>query len=86
MLLLLLKDKIHLEDLLPAGESRDEETESIALWDVVKQLPPREQQIIVMRFIQEKTQSEVAAHLGLSQAQISRLEKAILNHLKNLLL
>ena len=48
----------------------------------LKQLPKREKQIIYMRFIQGKTQTEVADEIGISQAQVSRLEKYALKKIK----
>ena len=48
----------------------------------LKALPDREKQIIQMRFIQGKTQTEVAEEIGISQAQVSRLEKYALKRIK----
>ena len=48
----------------------------------LKALPDREKQIIHMRFIQGKTQTEVAEEIGISQAQVSRLEKYALTRIK----
>lgn len=48
----------------------------------LKALPDREKQIIHMRFIQGKTQTEVAEEIGISQAQVSRLEKYALKRIK----
>ena len=61
---------IHLEDLL-AGEKGDQTVDSLALRQVISRLAPREQKIIVWRFLQEKTQTQVASELGISQAQVS---------------
>ena len=68
-----------------ADEGRDEQ-ESMLNHLVVKQLlgslPEMEQRIIVLRYYQDKTQTEVARLLGISQVQVSRLEKRILLSLR----
>lgn len=45
-------------------------------------LDPEERKLIYMRFFQEKTQTQIAGELGISQVQVSRLEKKILNRLR----
>ena len=45
-------------------------------------LTPRERRIIALRYLNGKTQTQVAKEIGISQAQVSRLEKAALNHIK----
>lgn len=54
----------------------------ITLQEVLAALPYRERQIIFLRFFEEKTQREVAEKLGMSQEQVSRLERKIINGLK----
>lgn len=57
----------------------------IALKDAVGKLPERERRILALRFFQGKTQMEVSAEVGISQAQVSRLEKnALLQLRKNI--
>jgi RNA polymerase sporulation-specific sigma factor len=56
--------------------------ENIALNDAMKTLSERERHIIEMRFYKNKTQMEIADEIGISQAQVSRLEKGALEHLK----
>ncbi len=56
--------------------------EQIALRDAVKKLSKREQSILAMRFYDGKTQMEVSAEIGISQAQVSRLEKNAINCIK----
>lgn len=54
--------------------------EKVAISEAMKKIAPREKKIIDMRFFQGRTQMEVAAEIGISQAQVSRLEKnALLN-------
>ena len=48
----------------------------------LKALPPREKQIIRLRFLMGKTQTEVAEEIGISQAQVSRLEKSAIKKIK----
>ena len=56
--------------------------ESIALREAMKKLSEREQTIINMRFFKNKTQMEIASEIGISQAQVSRLEKGALNRMR----
>ena len=56
--------------------------EQIALKDAVEQLGEREKKILAMRFYQGKTQMEVSQEIGISQAQVSRLEKTAINAIK----
>ena len=54
----------------------------IALKQLIENLDDREKQIILLRFYKDKTQSEVAKVLGITQVQVSRIEKKILNSMK----
>lgn len=54
----------------------------IALEDAINKLDEREQRILALRFFQGKTQMEVSAEVGISQAQVSRLEKNALNRIR----
>lgn len=56
--------------------------EKIILKDMLSQLEPREQKIIILRFYRDMTQGEIAKKMGVSQVQISRLENKILDKLK----
>lgn len=56
--------------------------EHIALEDAISKLSEREQRILALRFFQGKTQTEVSAEVGISQAQVSRLEKNALNQIR----
>jgi RNA polymerase sporulation-specific sigma factor len=57
----------------------------IALDQAMETLSPREREIVRLRFYQDKTQSEAARAVGLSQVQISRLERKILKRFKEIL-
>lgn len=56
--------------------------EHIALGDAIRRLPERERRILDLRFFQGKTQMEVSAEVGISQAQVSRLEKSALGRIR----
>lgn len=67
------------------GEGIDQENDvinKIALKQVLDTLKPREKQIIVLRYFKEKTQTQIAKMLGISQVQVSRIEKKILQQMK----
>ena len=57
--------------------------DNIVLKDLIKNLPLRDKQIVAMRYFKDKTQSEIAKELGVSQVQVSRLENKIIEKLKN---
>ncbi|HEX3031878.1 MAG TPA: RNA polymerase sporulation sigma factor SigG [Bacillota bacterium] len=56
--------------------------EGIAVREALRKLSDREKQILTLRFFEGKTQMEVAEEIGISQAQVSRLEKAALTHMR----
>ncbi|MCI0184205.1 MAG: RNA polymerase sporulation sigma factor SigG [Acidibacillus sp.] len=56
--------------------------ESIAIKEAMRRLSEREKRILAMRFFEGKTQMEVADEIGISQAQVSRLEKAAIGHMQ----
>ncbi|AOH55586.1 RNA polymerase sporulation sigma factor SigF [Peribacillus muralis] len=57
--------------------------DQIALKEAIQELNERERLIVFLRYYKDQTQSEVAARLGISQVQVSRLEKKILQQMKN---
>lgn len=59
--------------------------EGIALREAMEKLGERERLILSLRFFASKTQMEVAEEIGISQAQVSRLEKAALHHMRKLI-
>ena len=88
-------NELLLSDILGTDEDMilrpmEDDVDLCVLRQAVKELPQREQEIIVMRFglygHQELTQKEVAQHMGISQSYISRLEKRIMLKLKKELL
>lgn len=56
--------------------------DEISIKDEIKKLDDRERNIMYLRFMQGKTQMEVAREVGISQAQVSRLEKNALKRIK----
>lgn len=76
-------DSIYLEDHISDEKNYEEEsTNRIALERAFARLNPREQKILRMRFYRSKTQTEIADELGISQAQVSRLEKGALEKIR----
>lgn len=76
-------DSVYIMDQLCDNKSNDGVwTESIAISEAMKKLSDRENKIINMRFFMGKTQMEVADEVGISQAQVSRLEKGALEQIK----
>ena len=76
-------DAICVMDQVSDTKNTDERwTERIALKDALKQLTPRERHILSLRFYEGKTQMEVSSEIGISQAQVSRLEKGAINTIR----
>ncbi|MFR5265996.1 RNA polymerase sporulation sigma factor SigF [Clostridium sp.] len=75
---ILLIDKIS-ED----SDEQDDMIEKIALKEAIRDLDSKSRKIIVLRYFKDKTQSEVAKLLGISQVQVSRIEKKILVNIKD---
>ncbi len=76
-------DSIYIMDQISDSSSTDEMwVEDIALKEAMKKLNEREKRIIDMRFYAGKTQSEIAKEIGISQAQVSRLEKSALERIR----
>lgn len=76
-------DSIYVMDQLSDSNSSDELwLESIALREAMKNLSERERSILTMRFYKNKTQMEIAEEIGISQAQVSRLEKGALERIR----
>ena len=76
-------DTIYVMDQI--GDNNDDTNwlDEILLREEIKNLSPREKRILTLRFMQGKTQMEVAQEVGISQAQVSRLEKGAMNKIKN---
>ncbi|MFC4324100.1 RNA polymerase sporulation sigma factor SigF [Litchfieldia salsa] len=75
-------DPITLLDQI-ADNSETKWFDKIALKEAIRELDERERLIVYLRYYKDQTQSEVAARLGISQVQVSRLEKKILQQMKD---
>ena len=79
-------DTLYVLDQISDKKNKEEKwVEDISLNDAIMRLPNREKMIIDMRFYKGKTQMEVAEEIGISQAQVSRLEKNALKSMRNYL-
>lgn len=75
-------DTIYVMDQVGSSESDDDWLNEISIKEAIKNLGEREKQILNLRFMQGKTQMEVAEEVGISQAQVSRLEKGAIKKIK----
>ncbi|MBS3938065.1 MAG: RNA polymerase sporulation sigma factor SigG [Peptococcaceae bacterium] len=79
-------DPIYIMDQIKSEKDNDAYwLEGIAIKEALHRLNDRERHIVNLRFFAGKTQMEVAEEIGISQAQVSRLEKAALTHMKKLI-
>ena len=79
-------DTLYVMDQISDKKNREEHwVEELSLSEAMKKLSERENYIIKLRFFEGKTQMEVASEIGISQAQVSRLEKNALKSMKNYL-
>ncbi|MCY6356758.1 RNA polymerase sporulation sigma factor SigG [Clostridium sp. ZS2-4] len=76
-------DALYVMDQISDSKNIDESwLENISIKEAMKKLNDREKLILNMRFFQGRTQMEVAEEIGISQAQVSRLEKTALKHMR----
>lgn len=76
-------NSVSLKDKLTSKIDEEEMiTNKIVINELIKKLEKREQEVILLRFYKEKTQSQVAKILGITQVQVSRIERKILNNMK----
>ncbi len=75
-------DTIFLMDQIGSNETDRDWLDEIVLKEAIKNLPDREKNILSMRFMKGMTQTEVADEIGISQAQVSRLEKNAIDSIK----
>ena len=79
-------DAIYVIDQLADREDDDSRfLDHMALEEVMDRLPDREKNILYLRFYKDKTQTEVAKHIGISQVQVSRLERSALKKVREML-
>ena len=76
-------DALYIMDQVKDESARvDNWVEDIAIRDAMDRLNEREKKILHLRFFEGRTQMEVAGEIGISQAQVSRLEKNALMHMR----
>jgi len=75
-------DTIYILDQISDKNDVESHLDEIYIRDAIKALSKREQEILYQRFLQGRTQTEVAAEIGISQAQVSRLEKCAISRIK----
>lgn len=76
-------DTVFVMDQLRDEKNLDEAwIEQISLREALDKLPAKEKNIIALRFFKGRTQTEVASEIGISQAQVSRIEKSAIEHLR----
>ena len=76
-------DAIYVMDQISDSKDTDENwLENISIKEAMKKLNDREKLILNLRFFNGRTQMEVADEIGISQAQVSRLEKTALKHMR----
>ena len=76
-------DSLYVMDQIRDEECTDDAwLENIAVAEAMKKLSDRERSIIAMRFFRGKTQMEIASEIGISQAQVSRIEKSALERIR----
>ena len=72
-------------DKLSQGDTTDQLISKITISDLLSTLDEKDRKLLVLRYFRDKTQTEVAEMLGVSQVQISRRESKLLSRLKNTL-
>ena len=78
-------ENLYIMDQVKDTKNIDEKwVENLTIAQALKKLNPREKEIIARRFFDGRTQMEVAEEIGISQAQVSRLEKSAIEHIKKL--
>ena len=76
-------DELLLVDQIFDKKNNDEVwTERAALYEAISKLDEREKSIVLLRYFEGKTQTEISSEVGISQAEVSRLEKSALNRIK----
>ena len=79
------QDSIYIMDQVKDRKNTDEAwTENLTISEAMKKLSDKEKSIINKRFFEARTQMEVASEIGISQAQVSRIEKSAINHIRRL--
>ena len=78
-------EKLYIMDQVKDNKNTDDSwAENITMLEAMKRLNDKEKMIINKRFFEGRTQVEVAEEIGISQAQVSRLEKSAINHIRKI--
>lgn len=73
----------YLMDKVEEENRFDNKLENELLYNIIRELPPRDRKIIILRYFRDMAQKDIAMELGVSQVQVSRLESKILQKIKN---
>lgn len=70
-------------DILPSNKNEENEiTNKLTLQKLINELPKRDKEIITLRYFKGNTQTQVSKKLGISQVQVSRIEKKLLSQMR----
>ena len=75
-----------LESLTTGKDEQEMISNKLTVKGLIEELEKREKEVIMLRFYKEKTQTEVAKILGITQVQVSRIERKVLNKMKRSLI
>ena len=78
---------ISVEDIIPDNENQENTiTNRLTINKLIDELDDKEKNIVLLRYFKQQTQAQVASKLGISQVQVSRIEKKILHSMKEKLI
>ena len=77
------EDNLYIMDQISDMNDVESRMDELTIRDAIRGLGERERNILYLRFFRGRTQMEVAGEIGISQAQVSRLEKSAINRIKN---
>ncbi len=72
-----------IERLIVGETNNDRSIDNLLVKKLIEELPEKEKKVIILRYFRDKTQTEVAKELGVSQVQVSRMENKILQFMRN---
>lgn len=76
------QDDLQIQDKVPAKEDGEQIINRLCLKEALDSLEPKERQIIIFRYFEDRTQTETAKRMGISQVQVSRIEKKVLERMR----
>lgn len=71
-------------DRLPSVDEEEKISDRILIEQMLQKIEPKERQVIVLRYFKDKSQQEIADMLGVSQVQVSRIEKRVIEKIRRL--